>query len=115
LSKYQDFVSTDLTLAVNDITSLPTDFAVYPAYPNPLNPSTTISFGLDKGSHATVAIYDIVGQLATALQNENQIQGWHLVTWNGTNQHGEQVHAGLYITRITTDSYIKTLKIMFLK
>ncbi len=112
----QDYVGTDLTLAVNDyLNSLPTEFLVLPAFPNPFNPSTTIRYGLDTDSYIIVDIYDITGQLISTLYNNNQTQGWHSVIWSGTNQYGEQVPAGLYFSRIATDNEFKTTKLMLLK
>ena len=95
--------------------SISKDFTVLPAYPNPFNPSTTIRYGLDADSKVTVAIYDITGHLISTLQEENQAQGWHSVIWNGTNQQGTQVPAGLYFSRITSNNDVKTSKLMMLK
>jgi hypothetical protein len=111
----QAYVGTDLTLAVEDITALPTEFMVLPAYPNPFNPSTTIRYGLDTDSYVTINIYDISGQLISTLVNTNETQGWYSVIWNGTNSQGTQVPAGLYISRITSDNEVRTTKLMLLK
>jgi len=91
------------------------NFIVLPAYPNPFNPSTTISYGLDTDSKVTIQIYDITGKLINTLQDEIQTQGWHSVIWNGTNQFGEQSPAGLYLSRITFNNEVKTNKLMLLK
>ncbi|MCJ7802382.1 MAG: T9SS type A sorting domain-containing protein, partial [Candidatus Marinimicrobia bacterium] len=90
-------------------------FTVLPAYTNPFNPSVTIKYGLDKDTRVFIQIYDITGQLISTLQNIEQIQGWHSVTWNGTNQQGKQVPAGLYLSRIVAGSEVKTTKLMLLK
>ena len=90
-------------------------FEVLPAYPNPFNPSTTIRYGLDSNSNVNITIYDITGKLINTLVNQEQTQGWHSITWNGTNQHGEQVPAGIYLSRIGTENEVKTTKLMFLK
>ncbi len=112
----QDYVGTDLTLGVNGMfSSIPTDFIVLPAYPNPFNPSTTIRYGLDTESLVTVEIYDIAGKLISTLQNENQTQGWYSVIWNGTKQNNEQVPAGLYLSKITSGNEVRTTKLMLLK
>ena len=99
----------------NDPTSLPTEFTVLPAYPNPFNPSTTITYGIETDYKVTIDIYDITGQLIATLQNENQMQGWHSVIWNGTNQYGEQAPAGIYLSKITSGNEVKTSKLMLLK
>ncbi|MBU0529654.1 T9SS type A sorting domain-containing protein [bacterium] len=90
-------------------------FTVLPAYPNPFNPSTTITYGLDTDSKINIVIYDITGQLINTLQNGNKTQGWHSATWSGTNQNGDQSPAGLYFSRITSGNEVKTTKLMLLK
>ncbi|MFC1566135.1 FlgD immunoglobulin-like domain containing protein [Candidatus Neomarinimicrobiota bacterium] len=90
-------------------------FTVLPAYPNPFNPSVTIRYGLDKDSRVEIQIYDITGQHISTLQNIAQLQGWHSVIWNGTNQQGKQVPAGLYLSRIISNEEVKTIKLMLLK
>ena len=117
----QDYQGTDLTLVINEIfNSLPTDFTVLPAYPNPFNPSTTIRYGIPTletryALSVLIQIYDITGQLITTLQNGYQSQGWHSVEWNGTNNQGTQVPAGLYFSRIVAGNDVKTTKLMLLK
>ncbi|MBU0529355.1 SBBP repeat-containing protein [bacterium] len=90
-------------------------FTVLPAYPNPFNPSTTITYGINRDSKVIIDIYDIAGQLITTLLNTEQSQGWHSVEWNGTNKQGEQVPAGIYLSKITTGNATKTTKLMLLK
>ena len=109
----QNFIRRMLAIEY-DLTALPIDFTVLPAYPNPFNPTTTIRYGLDTDSYVTVDISDS-GQLISTLQNEYQIQGWHSVIWNGTNKYGEQAPAGIYLSRITSNHEVKTSKLMLLK
>ncbi len=96
------------------------EFTVLPAYPNPFNPSTTIRYGIPvegtgRDLSVQIAIYDITGQLIATLLNEEQSPGWYSVIWNGTNQQGEQVPAGLYFSRIKSGNDVKTVKLMLLK
>ena len=116
--------STRIVTVGNTIhSSLIEEFTVLPAYPNPFNPNTTIRYGIPvdaiasgaKQSHTNIAIYDITGKLITTLFNEEQTPGWHSIVWNGTNHFGEQAPAGLYFSRITSGSKIKTTKLMLLK
>lgn len=44
-----------------------------------------------------IVIYDITGKLISTLLNGEQTSGWYSVTWNGTNQHGEQVPARIIL------------------
>jgi hypothetical protein len=91
------------------------EFIVMPAYPNPFNPSTTITYGINEDSKVNISIYDITGQLINTLQNGYRAQGWHAVEWKGTNQQNKQVPGGIYLSKITSNNITKTTKLMLLK
>ncbi len=109
-----------VTVEQTPLASVVEEFTVLPAYPNPFNPSTTIRYGIPvegtgRDLSIQIAIYDITGKLITILFNGEQSPGWHSILWNGTNQHGEQVPAGLYFSRIKSGNDVKTAKLMLLK
>ncbi len=91
------------------------EFTVLPAYPNPFNPSTTITYRIETANNLIVNIYDITGQLINTLQNGYQSQGWHSIIWNGTDNNNNQVPAGIYLEKITSNNTTKTTKLMLLK
>jgi len=112
----QDYVGIYTKLGVEDYNwSLPMEFTVLPAYPNPFNPSTTIRYGLSADCHVKVEIYDISGKLISTLINTEQTQGWHSIIWNGENSNNVQVPAGIYLSKITSNNEVKTTKLMLLK
>jgi hypothetical protein len=51
---------------------LPESYALYPAYPNPFNPVTTLSYDLPEKSDVTLAIFNIQGQEIHRQQWQNQ-------------------------------------------
>ncbi len=111
----QDFLAQSL-LGINDVLdNLPTTFTVLPAHPNPFNPTTTITYGLENNSKVEIRIYDISGKLITTLLNTEQTQGWHSIEWNGTDSNLNQVPAGIYLSRITSDNTTKTAKLLLLR
>jgi hypothetical protein len=73
---------------------VPHGFALYPSYPNPFNPSTTISYGLPAQSRVRLQIYNILGQAVADLVNTEQAAGWNQVVWNAN------VASGLYFYRL---------------
>jgi len=110
------FTTNVSTLGVtNYLGSEPTNFTILPAYPNPFNPSTTITYGLDKDSQVSIAIYDVSGKLIITLLNTKQPQGWHNIEWNGNDHNNNQVPAGIYLSKITSNNITKTSKLMLLK
>jgi len=104
-----------LSIEQKNTLSVDGNLVLFPAYPNPFNPSTTIRYGLDTDSYITLQIYDISGKVILTLINMNQVRGWHSINWNGTNQQGTQVPAGLYFSKITSGNEVKTTKLMLLK
>ncbi len=103
----------------NPLSSTANNFSVL-AYPNPFNPSTTIRYSVpsvEKIQTTTVlaTIYDITGKLITTLVNKEQSAGWHEMLWDGTNQNGQEVPGGVYLSRITVGSEVKTNRLILLK
>jgi len=99
----------------DEIGVLPTEFTVLDAFPNPFNPSTTITYGLNMDSQVSIAIYDVTGKLITNLLNMEQTLGWHSTIWNGKDNKNNQVPAGIYLGKVTSNNTTKTTKLMFLK
>jgi hypothetical protein len=71
-------------------------------WPNPFNPSTTISYYLPEAGHIRLDIYDIAGHRIACLVNGNEERGDHHALWNGTGESDRLVAAGVYIYRLTT-------------
>jgi flagellar hook assembly protein FlgD len=65
---------------------MPTEFSLSPAYPNPFNPVTTLSFALPKESDVSILIYNIQGRLVETLTDSKLEIGYHSVIWNA-NHH----------------------------
>lgn len=72
--------------SVREIEStIPQDFTLEQNYPNPFNPTTVISFQLPVSSHVRLRIYNLKGQLARTLVDEQKSVGRHQVVWDGLN------------------------------
>ena len=93
-----------------DIILVPDEFILYPNYPNPFNPVTTLRYTLPSESAVQIAVFDILGREVTALVNEVQTPGEHLVQWDG-----DQFKSGVYFVRMETDSKILMQKVLLLK
>lgn len=72
-------------------------------YPNPFNPSTTIRYHLAKNSTVELSIYDLSGRVVAQLINEYQSPDFYQVSWNGHNQSGYPVPAGIYFARLSIE------------
>lgn len=102
-------------LGIEDVKFLPNSFMVLSPYPNPFNPSTTITYGLDKESEVYIQIHDINGKLISTLNSSVKQQGWHSVKWHGTDMNNNDVPAGLYFCKIIAGDEVTTTKLMLIK
>ncbi|MBK7142370.1 MAG: T9SS type A sorting domain-containing protein [bacterium] len=98
-----------------DPSVLPIAVALHPNYPNPFNPSTTISFDLPRRSEVTLAIVNILGQEVARLVNGEVSAGTHSVEWDGRDISGEVVASGVYLYRLETDDGVLSRKMLLLK
>jgi len=78
-----------------------TSYQLEQNYPNPFNPSTKISFALPKASEVELQIFNEAGQLVKQVASGNFASGRYELHWDGRNQSGKQVAAGVYLYRIT--------------
>jgi len=104
-----------LPIELTDIESLPTQFTIESAYPNPFNPSTTIRYGIPNTKEVTISIYDLRGRLVSNLFKAEQQVGWYEITWNGLVNDGSLAPAGMYFYKIIAGDEIKTNKISLVK
>ena len=88
---------------------------LYNNYPNPFNPSTTISYSLYSSSNLKIDIYNIKGQKIKSLINEYKNAGLYNIMWNGTDDTGERVGNGIYLYKMETESFSETKKMILMK
>ena len=84
-----------MSLAVVNAPSLPVEYALSDAYPNPFNPATVIGYSLPAQSRVLVRVYNILGQLITTLVDATEGAGQKFVSWDA----GEKA-SGLYFVRL---------------
>ena len=102
-----------ITLAVENL--LPTRYALHQNYPNPFNPITIIRYELPKASNVQMRIYNLLGQEVIRLVDEDQTPGYHKAIWSGRDARGRSVSSGIYIARLVTPGYAKSIKMVLLK
>lgn len=89
---------------------LPNEFVLYPAYPNPFNPTTTIQFSVETQHAVSLHIFDITGRLVKTVVNGKLVSGEHIVKWNASNQP-----SGMYFVKLSMGSQQQTQKVILLK
>ena len=87
-----------------------------PNVPNPFNPSTMIAFELPVETTATLTVHDLSGRLLrTLLPAAVREAGHHEVTWNGRDERGGALPAGVYVARLAVDGTIASVRMTLLK
>jgi glucuronoarabinoxylan endo-1,4-beta-xylanase len=92
--------SIRITTSVSQHDNQPKDFTLEQNYPNPFSSSTVISYKLDTASDALITIYDILGREVRKISTGSKPSGVHQVVWDGLNNSGERVSAGIYFYRL---------------
>ncbi|MCH7498288.1 MAG: T9SS type A sorting domain-containing protein, partial [Candidatus Marinimicrobia bacterium] len=94
---------------------LPDGFMLHPAYPNPFNPVSTIRYDLPRVSDVSLVVYDLLGRVVARLIDRQMEPGYHRAIWDGRDQGGREVPSGIYIARLVTPGYTKSIKMVLLK
>ena len=113
VSEYSDVVEAAVLSIDGDL--IPEVFALHQNYPNPFNPTTTLRYDLPVDAMVNITIYDIMGRSIKSLVNSNQTAGYRSIRWDGKNNLGEGVSAGMYIYMIQAGEFSQTKKMVLLK
>ena len=100
---------------VSDESNTPSEYKLYPPYPNPFNPYTAIRYNLPEQAMVNINIYDMMGRLVANLVNNTQSAGFKTIKWNATDVKGLNVPAGVYLYKIEAGTFIDTKKMVLLK
>jgi len=85
-------------------------------YPNPFNPTTTISYSIPVDSKVDLSIYNIKGQKVKTVVDNQYEKGNHSIVWNGEDTSGKKVGSGLYLYKLKVNGKtVSTKKCMLLK
>jgi len=84
-------------------------------YPNPFNPTTTISFSLPNEQEIELTIFNIKGQKVKTLYSGIADEGEHSITWSGKDVNNKSVSSGLYFYKLKTNNNTLTRKMIMMK
>lgn len=100
--EFSDVWSFDLIVSdVNDKQQLDKNFSLQQNFPNPFNPSTTISYNVPERSNVKLEIFDALGRYIVTLVNEQQAKGNYEIKWTPEN-----LSSGVYLYRFTAVSIV---------
>ena len=84
-------------------------------FPNPFNPTTSITFYLPRRAQVRLDVFDIAGHLVTRLSTGLYQAGPHRIEWDGTDANGSPVGSGVYVYRLTAGKQMISRKMLLLK
>jgi hypothetical protein len=81
-----------------------------PGVPNPFELTTTISFRLAETERVRIAVLDLGGREVAVLIDGMQTAGPHSVTWEGRDQDGRTLPAGVYFVRAAVSGAVDQVR-----
>lgn len=103
------------TTATEDVSDVPSAFALASNYPNPFNPSTEIAYTLPRPAAVHLAVYDALGRSIRTLVQAQQPPGVHTVAWDGRDDAGTPAPSGVYLYRIVAGGFVQTRTMLLVK
>ena len=100
---------------ITDATVIPNKLKLYNNYPNPFNPTTTISFDLPEETFVELTIYNIQGQKIRTLQSGIMRAGKHHIFFDGMDNHNRVLGTGVYFYQLITGHFFDNKKMMVIK
>jgi hypothetical protein len=107
---HNDWLLVASSLDIKPEVNVPEMFTVFPSYPNPFNPSTTISFDLPKPSAVNIDVFTTDGRSVRGAFIKNLGAGTHTHTFDATG-----LNSGVYLLRVKTDFGTNFTKATFIK
>jgi hypothetical protein len=108
-------------MALESITQDNADHLIQPQlsleqnYPNPFSGVTSIPYSLTKANRVELSIYNIKGQLVKTLVSDFQNSGKYQLTWDGSDNQGKPVSAGIYPYKVSNGTFTSSKKMILLK
>jgi hypothetical protein len=114
---YLPYLTSDPLPALTiELPDLPSAYNLSPNYPNPFNPTTTVTLEVPPpGGLIQVRIYNVSGQLVRTLLNSQRAAGRYQLTWDGSDDNGEKVASGIYFLDMIAPEFHSTQKMVLIK
>ena len=94
---------------------MPKQLLLFPNYPNPFNPETSISFDLPFESNIDLSVFNMRGRKIRSLLRGHQTDGLCTTLWDGRNDSGAEMPSGLYFCALQTGESKQTRKMALVR
>jgi len=94
--------------------AVPSEYFLSDNYPNPFNPSTTISFGLPEKASVCLSVYDISGRLVRTLARTDLNAGEYRILWDSRDDAGSAVPSGVYFYHLRAGGFSRSGKMVLM-
>ena len=88
----------------------PEQFLLGQNFPNPFNPTTTITFALPQAAHAHLEIFDMLGRAVATLVHEVRSAGRHTVLFDAS-----QFPSGVYFIRMQAAGFVAVRRMVLVR
>jgi len=115
VSSFYGSLSINYNNGNNGTPEIPLVTGIRSIYPNPFNPSTTISYELSKTAEVKIEIYNIRGQLVRSYALGQKERGRYKLLWEGDDNNRNSCGTGMYFIRMQADKENSIRKVTLLK
>jgi len=91
------------------------EFALGAAYPNPSLGTVTIGYSLAADRRVELRVYDVAGRQVRSLVSADQVAGPQEIVWNGRDNGGRRVRAGVYFYRLQAGDWSSEKKVVMIQ
>lgn len=95
--------------------SIPMQTGLKSIYPNPFNPSTTISYQVQDAGQVELHIYNTRGQIVQSFSRHHATPGYFNLQFEGTDLSGNSLSSGVYHVLMTAGAHSSSQKIVLMK
>lgn len=114
-SRFSNLASFDVVTGVEVEPATPAPPARVQAAPNPFTASTAIRFSIPTVGETDVQAYDVSGRLVRTLHRGALRAGSHALDWDGLDDAGRALHAGIYFIQVRSGATTLRTKVFRMK
>ena len=103
-------IASPLTGTKENIINIPTEYSISQNFPNPFNPSTTITYQLPKDGIVTIKVFSVSGKEVSTLVNQYKPAGRYTINFSNIG-----LSSGVYLYQIKVNDFISVKKMVLLK